>query len=616
MSFLSDHFETPALLAHLLLVAAVAGLWIVSLRRRRRLLAPWPGILNISNKRRLGWQRQLAVRTFGLACLVIALAGPRWGSATETTKNTGRDLMLVLDVSRSMNAEQPSRLEKAIRSLRTLTDAKQLPAGTRVGLIVFAAKPWLSFPLTRDLDHLAVTLDALAGGELPSDVRADDDAFVSGTRMGAAIILAIESFPEAMNGEIVLLSDGDDPVADDEWQTGVALARANGIPIHSVAIGEPGVKATIPYRGDLLRHDGTIVTSVVQRDRLGKIARRTDGECLTLDRGELPLAGLLKKYWTARPATRTAETEVRPVHRFPWLLAALVALVADCGFASLPSRKRQRPEETSPPKQGRFLLRSPALSARHTIAALVAICLISAEPAGIIDLQRGQEAFARHDYAAAVLHFDKAQPLLADPGVAAFNRAAAHYRLGHFAAAAADYRRALSDDAIPAQRRVRAWFDLGNSLLSEAGTVDRRLLEESIAAYRQCLGSDPDGELKSDATYNLAIAIGRLQKVLPNEPPKGNAPNPNGSDTKEGKTPDSGTKTKTDGKEPNEKNGTGDPKPPADGAGSKKSASGSIVVLDRANPVAVLAAEMQRIAAERRRVGQTRDLEPLRGKDW
>ncbi len=613
MTLLKEYFESPAMLVHLLLVAAVAGLWIVARRKRRRLLAAWFGILKQSDHQRRQWRLLIAIRAIGLSCLVISLAGPLGGETKSPTLAGQRDVMIVLDVSRSMLAEQPSRLDKAIRSLRTFTEGKRLPQGTRVGLVMFAAKPWLAFPLTADFEHLAATLDRLAAGEAPPDVRAKPDDFVSGTRLGAALKLAVESFPAANSNpcEIVLLSDGDDPEADDEWQLGLTVARTKGVPVNAIAVGEPGVAATIPDREGVLQFAGDVVKTEVQRARLDEIAQRTGGLSLTVERGDIPLASHLAKRWADAPS-RTTESEstaaIRPARRIPWLLAALAAfLVSECGLAWPTS----------------FSHRRMKLSA----AALACLMMGSVpfEWAGQDAMRRGQTAFQNRDFALALRYFDEAQPLMADPTLAAFNRGSAYFRLDRFAEAARAYRLVVDDPTCPPERRERAWFDLGNSLLAQAGVKDRRLLEGAIGAYKECLKIEPEASLKCNAQYNLELAGRRLLKIQPEEPPQGSDPNP---EEKPGKSPDKNSKNPTT--PPSKKDSprkTGSNDAPLDGSDSetKAPALGQITSLpDDAIPTAMspeqaaatLAAQVERISRERRRDRQTRDVPSPHGKDW
>lgn len=601
MNTLHEMFETPSLLWHWSLVVGVIILGIAEMRRRRRQLADWPGVRRESDAAHAGWRRRLALRAVGLGCLVIAMAGPRGVRTVDDPTPTAFDVVAVLDVSRSMNAEQPSRLDKSIRSLRNLTAERGLPAGSRVALVVFAAEPWLMFPLTTDLAHLGTSLDALAGGEIPSEIRGGS-TIVSGTRIGAAVKLAVDALPESTSNRpaIVLLSDGDDPASDDEWRDGLSAAAARGVAVDTVAIGEPGVAATIPRHGEPLMVDGRIVTTRVDRDRLRELANRTGGVPLTLERGDLPLADLLPPRWNERatsPRRLEAATATSAVTRVPWLLAAFLALLGEWSFVW------------------------PARRWRRAAAASAACALVAGNfpDAGRRHLERGVEHFAKGDYRGAIDAFDAALPLVDDPGLAAFNRAAAEFRLGDYAAASADYRRALSDSAIPPSRRSRAQFDLGTSLLHLAGTgADDPLAEsrlvEAIAAFEGCLRDDIADDLRSDAEHNLAIARRRLASLSKSPPQAGTNPNPEtgkGNDPDGETGPNRPTNRTPEGMSTDPKTGTtNDPT-------GKAPAFGKITVLvDPRAPAGSLAAEARRIAEERRRHFQSRDLGPVRGKDW
>ena len=96
-----------------------------------------------------------------------------------------------------MLAEQPSRLERALRALSDLADHLQKRGGPRLALVVFAARPHLVFPLTRDYDHFRTALGELEAGDLPADIYPDArNPPDSGTRIGAALTLAVASFEE------------------------------------------------------------------------------------------------------------------------------------------------------------------------------------------------------------------------------------------------------------------------------------------------------------------------------------------------------------------------------------------------------------------------------------
>src|SRR5262249_32807162 len=130
----------------------------------------------------------------GLSVLIIGIAGPRWGrSESADTASDHGDLVIVLDVSRSMLAEQPSRQERALRALRDLADNFASYGGPRVALVVFAAQAKTVFPLTNDYDHFHHALDQIDADDLPPSLRPNADAdSVSGTRIGAGLKSGVE----------------------------------------------------------------------------------------------------------------------------------------------------------------------------------------------------------------------------------------------------------------------------------------------------------------------------------------------------------------------------------------------------------------------------------------
>src|SRR5262249_42162994 len=147
-----------------------------------------------------------------------------------------------------------------------------------------------------------------------------------------------------------------------------------------------------------------------------------------------------------------------------------------------------------------------ASSRRRLWLVPLALALLSAGPADTEDLVRqGNAAFEKGDFAAAVRYYDLAEERITDPGLVAFNKAAALYRLGQDPRAAEHDRRGL--EAPPGPRRARVLFGLANSLLQQARARDARTLERAVALYRECRaqeGADPD--LIADAEYNMELA--------------------------------------------------------------------------------------------------------------
>lgn len=470
-------------------------------RHRRRLALAQLGtpylvarLVSIGARRRA--LRTLLI-TLGLTALLIGAAGPRWGMAASTELLNGKDILVVVDLSKSMLAEQPSRLERARRSLLDLTDTLEARGGHRVGLVVFAAHAKLLFPLTGDYDHVRFAVAQLDAEAVPPALRPNaDEQAVSGTRMGEALALATASHDLQRVGrqDILLLSDGDDPAADEEWLRGVQAARLSNIPVHVVAIGDPREAHRIPLGNDVVRHDGAPVQSRLNETLLQEIARRTEGIYLPAHERSLLIGRLLGGYLEAPPkdaANGAAEYGVEAKLHYSWFFAAALVLLG----AAMLMGDGVRPAAERRPTAGRMAL------------AGAAALLVSAEPLSQADesVRQGNAAFARRDYEEAVRRYGSLQAQVADPGLVAFNEGAAFFRLGRFEEAVTAYRRCLDDQLIPVERKARANYDLGTTLL-RAGPDNRRRLEESMAALRACLESAPSDELRRDAVHNLELA--------------------------------------------------------------------------------------------------------------
>src|SRR5262249_58131955 len=132
----------------------------------------------------------------------------------------GRDLVVVLDLSRSMLARDvlPSRLERAGQALDDLSRAVERRGGHRLALVVFAARARIACPLTHDYDHFRQALAEQDAANPHPDIRPAGDDVQSGTRIGAALRLAVEAhdphYRDHGTQDILLLSDGDDPAHD------------------------------------------------------------------------------------------------------------------------------------------------------------------------------------------------------------------------------------------------------------------------------------------------------------------------------------------------------------------------------------------------------------------
>ena len=305
-------------------------------RRRARAVLGFPSHLPAAGKgRRILRGVFFAI---GLALLVLGIAGPQWGRRTLRPEElaTGRDLVVVLDLSRSMLAETPSRQEQGLEALKGLANALQAQGGQRVALVVFAAHARLVFPLTTDYDHFRDALTQQDADNLLPALRPQKGETVkSGTRMGEALRVAVAAHDPNCKGaqDILLVSDGDDPAGDDEWAEGAEAARSQGIPVYTVGVGDPVAAHAIPTRTGPLKHNGRIVTSRLEEKPLQEIARRTQGQYLAMRASTVPLGKWLRSALAERGGRRPGDAinvESLPLYRprFAWFFGAALACFA------------------------------------------------------------------------------------------------------------------------------------------------------------------------------------------------------------------------------------------------------------------------------------------------
>lgn len=199
-----------------------------------------------------------------LGLLIFGLARPSWDFTLEERKRSGVDMMILLDVSKSMDASdvKPSRMARAKREI---TDLINLLRGDRVGLLVFAGVPFVQCPLTTDYSAARMFLDQLSTNTIP----------VPGTNIGDAIKLAVKSLDASQpspDGDkvIIVISDGEDH--DPNALEAAALAKTSGIQIFSIGVGSPE-GAPIASKGGFLRDEsGKMVISKLDDSFLSRLS--------------------------------------------------------------------------------------------------------------------------------------------------------------------------------------------------------------------------------------------------------------------------------------------------------------------------------------------------------
>ena len=209
---------------------------------------------------------ELILFSLAFAFFVIGLARPQIGAKLSEHKSHGAEIVICLDVSNSMLAEDysPNRLDRAKLAISRLTDKLK---DDRVGLIVFAGSSFVQLPVTTDYVSAKMFLGSIDTESVP----------VQGTAMGDAIFTGIRSFSAQSEKSrvIIIISDGenheDDPVA------AAKEAAENGIRVYTVGVGSSEGQP-IPVDGGLLKDkDGEIVVTKLDEDMLRKVAKAGNG---------------------------------------------------------------------------------------------------------------------------------------------------------------------------------------------------------------------------------------------------------------------------------------------------------------------------------------------------
>lgn len=258
----------------LLIVIGLIVLEIVLWNKRRQLIAGlFQGELADLMLRNWDKKKHLIKRVlFVLAILflVLALTRPQWGQKAEVSGRMGIDVMIAIDVSRSMLAQDlsPNRLENAKSSLNLIIDEL---AGNRIGLVAFAGSSFVNCPLTTDVGAVKIFLKSIDTELIPNP----------GTDIGGAIQTCVKAFGKSANSKVIIL------LTDGEELTGSALAAAElaqkeGIRIFVVGIGSME-GAPIPAEGGFKKDkEGNVILTRVNQELLQALSEKTGGRAFLI----------------------------------------------------------------------------------------------------------------------------------------------------------------------------------------------------------------------------------------------------------------------------------------------------------------------------------------------
>ncbi len=346
-------FANPQLLWLLLAIppALLAFFWWSS-RTRQRLLTQFiqarllPGLtVGISATRQ---RIRVGCLVLAVVCLILALARPQWGFDWEEMKQRGLDIIVAIDTSKSMLAEdiKPNRLARAkLAALELMQRARS----DRLGLVAFAGTAFLQCPLTIDDAAFRQSVEALDVNIIPQ----------GGTAIAEAIETALTAYKEGDNYKVlVLFTDGEDH--DSGALEAAEKAAKEGMRIFTIGIGTA--------EGELLRikdakgnsdyvrdEQGNVVKSHLNERLLQQIAGATEGGFYLPLRGAKAIDTLYDEGLAKLPKAQHQEKFVRRYHeRYHWPLAAAIMLLL--GEFLFPERKREPRAKpaTAAPAEGRM----------------------------------------------------------------------------------------------------------------------------------------------------------------------------------------------------------------------------------------------------------------------
>lgn len=315
-------FAHPQYLWLLCLVPAALLLFWWSMHRRRVRLARFgqaETLRDLMPERSVGrlWLRFILFDA-ALALLALAAARPQFGSKLREEKAEGVEMMLVVDISNSMLAEdfEPNRLDRTKYAIDRLFDGLRQE---RVGLIVFAGEPRVQLPITSDYRMAK----AFARRIDPSQ------AAVQGTAVGKALEQALLAFPgeenEGRSRVVVLITDGENH--DDDAVAVARRAAELGVRIYTIGIGTPE-GAPIRIDGEFIRDEkGDMVVSKLNEEMLVEIAEATGGAYVRATKQSIGLDQIVKEINDMERSELSTLRFEEFNEQYQWLVAAALLLL-------------------------------------------------------------------------------------------------------------------------------------------------------------------------------------------------------------------------------------------------------------------------------------------------
>ncbi len=484
------------------LLAALAALAVVVANRRReqrlRRIAS-QGLLErlvpAAAMRRPWWRAPLMAVSVALA--TVAFAGPRWGLEQAIVRAEGADIVLALDASLSMLAEddRPNRLERMKQESRRLIAQAE---GDRYGILAFAGRSYILTPLTVDRGALELYLDNLD----PSVVGQPGTTLSRAIRQGTDLLLAT---PTGADRAIVVMSDGETHEPMEDLVAAAQRAGQNGIMVITVGFGtEEGGNIPRPAAGGGMQphrdQEGNIVVSRYMPDMLQAAAQAGNGIFIAANATD-KAARVRQAMATLRREARQAQAggDLRSQYQL-FLLPALLLILLD----TLLAERRGRLD------RGRHGRTVPARAA--TAAVLALLVALPPRVALADDFRDGERLYAEGRYAEAAAAYNSViRRGDASPRVL-YNYGTALMKAGRPEDAIEPLERAANSD--DADIRHRALFNLGLIYLERGRAAEGEAAEQAfnaaVESYQRALRVRSED---ADTKWNYELALREQQQA-------------------------------------------------------------------------------------------------------
>jgi len=419
--------------------------------------------------------------TVAFSATVLALANPRSKTGTEKVNRNGIDVMIALDVSKSMLAQdiKPNRLDRAKQLLGKLIDKL---SNDRIGIVIFAGRAYLQMPLTGDHGAAKMYLSAASPDAVPTQ----------GTVIADALKMCYAAFNEKEKKykSVILISDGEDH--DEGAQKTAAQMASEGIVINTVGIGSPTGSTIIDETTNEAKKDnnGNTVITKLNEEELKDIAAKGNGIYQLFTNTDEVVAMLDSRLSTMDQRTVTEDSLVNYKSFFQWLAGlALVLLVIELLLSE--RRKMSANSFTETARKVAFLLLA---------TCFLPLASFSQNERSLI--KKGNESYSKKEYDKAIVDYKKVTEKNPANTTAQFNLGNALYKSKKTDEAITAYENAVSN-ANSKDDKSKSFYNKGVVL------QNNKKIPECIDAYKNALKLNPDDE---DARQNLQKALQQLKQ--------------------------------------------------------------------------------------------------------